>query len=125
MADETSVQVSAKDVIVGTPQRRAKFFDALTALPHTFAALKERTRRYAWFPQMLSAYLRIINDRLEDVPAAAALPDDEFLGLCNWLLLQGHDAIQRFLDTAPEDVPAAYLGADGRPPSAQAFWFSA
>lgn len=120
---DNSVQVRASDVIVATPERRAKFFDALTAQPQTFTGLKERTRRYAWFPQMLSAYLRIINDKLEDVPAAESLTDDEFIGLVNWQLLQGHDAIQAFLDTPPEDVLTT-LAADGNLPSAPAFWFA-
>ena len=121
---DNSVQVRASDVIVATDDRRAKFFGALAAQPQTFAALKERTRRYAWFPQMLSAYLRIINDKLEDVPAAESLTDDEFMGLVNWLLLQGHDAIQAFLDTPPEDA-LPKLAPQGCVPSAPALWFSA
>lgn len=124
MADGNSVQVRASDVIVATDERRAKFFAALQTPPQTFAGLKERTRRYAWFPQMLSAYLRIINDKLEETPAVAALTDEEFIGLVNWLLLQGHDAIQAFLDTPPEAVLTT-LAPDGKLPNVSAFWFSA
>lgn len=115
--------VSPDQVVIATKERRAKFFDALTATPRTFAALRERTRRYSWFGDVLVAYLRIINDRLEEFEPD--LDDGQFLGFCNWLLLQGHDAIQRFLDSSVEDWKSAngYTTEGGHLHTADAFWY--
>lgn len=132
MAD---IAVDAKDVVVTTPQRRAKFFAALAAAPATFPALRDRTRPYPWFGAVLAAYLRIINDKLESMPGADELPDAAFLGFANWLLLRGHDTVQAFLDTPAEPGwQAAYTtstdatlnyATPGALPAAEAFWFAA
>ena len=133
----TDIAVDAKDVVVTTPERRAKFFAALAAAPATFPALRDRTRPYAWFGAVLAAYLRIINDKLESMPGADDLPDAAFMGFVNWLLLRGHEGVQAFLDTPAEPGwQAAYLtsiategpldgGTDNSLPAAEAFWFAA
>jgi hypothetical protein len=124
----TDITVDAKDVVVTTPERRAKFFAALAAPPATFPALRDRTRPYAWFGAVLAAYLRIINDKLESMPGADELPDAAFLGFANWLLLRGHDTVQAFLDTPAEPGWQAAYSPEQPPgalPTAEAFWFAA
>jgi len=116
MSSGNTIQVSPDQVIDNTPQRRKKFFDALTAEPRTFDALRERTRRYAWFGELLAAYLRIIGDHLEVITEqkGVTLTDAQFLGFCNWMLLQGHEEIQTFLSSSGIAPPPL--------PSASAFW---
>jgi len=120
--EPVTVDVNKNDVIITTEERRAKFFAALTTEPRTFTELRERTRRYGWFGEVLAAYLRIISDKLEEL--LPDVDDDTHVAFTNWVLLQGHDAVQALLLETPATFVdnKAYQDASGLK-RADAFWY--
>lgn len=122
------VTVSKDQVIDCNEDRRAKFFAALMAHPWEFRALADRTREYPWFGDVLVSYLRIIDEKLEsllDGLPAMVVSDQEYMGFCDWMLLQGAEAIQEFLHLSVDEFAAQYV-RDGKChlPSEAAFWYT-
>lgn len=121
------IPVSKDQVIVCDETRRREFFAALLAHPREFEALRERIRQYSWFGEVLVSYLRVINDKLEtlleELPGVD-VSDPEFLGFCNWVLMQGCEQIQAFLDLSVGEFVDKYV-RDGKChlPCETAFWY--
>lgn len=122
------VTVSKDQVIVCNDGRRAEFFAALLAHPRQFRALADRTREYPWFGDVLVSYLRVIDEKfealLDDLPGIV-VSDEEYMGFCNWMLLQGAEGIQDFLNLSVAEFTAQYV-LDGKChlPSEAAFWYT-
>lgn len=118
---EQAVTVSVpRDRFVAVSEaQQAKFFKTLRAEPRTFAALQKRAAKLSWFPDCLNTYLGVISDKLEAL--APDLPDDRFMGFVDWVLLQGHGAVQALLDA--DDLAAVpEFWCDGQLRLAQGHW---
>lgn len=83
---------------VVTDKGQDLFFNLLTCT-HSYAEL-ERTVKDKFglekFQNILKAYLQCISNKLDDLDPA--LSDEQHLGFVDWMLLQGHDNIQLFLN---------------------------
>lgn len=104
-----SVSVPRDRFVAVSEAQQAKFFKVLQAEPRTFAALQKKSGKLSWFPDCLNTYLGVISDKVEAL--APDTPDDQFMGFVDWVLLQGHDTVQRLLDAERlEDVPDFWEG---------------
>jgi hypothetical protein len=125
--DSQHVTVSVpKDRVVHTTDRDdADFFKVLLSTQSYLqlnAQVEKTFKNKTKFQDMLATYLTVISNRLEEV--APHLSDDEFVGLTNWVLLQGRDVVQAFLSEPFENNPRWRTGA-GALQSAPAHWFMA
>jgi len=98
------VTVPKDRFVAVTKPQQDKFFKVLQSEPRTFAALQKKSGKLTWFPDCLNTYLGVVSDRMEQL--APELEDSQFLGFVDWVMLQGHDTVQKLLDTTRlEDVP--------------------
>lgn len=116
-----SVTVPRDRFVAVSEAQQAKFFKVLQAEPRTFGALQKKSGKLSWFPDCLNTYLGVISDKVEAL--APDTPDDVFMGFVDWVLLQGHDAVQRLLDAERlEDVSEFW--ADGHLRQATGHWMA-
>lgn len=115
----STVSVPRERLVQVTDAETANFFDLLQStisMEGLLACVEASDMGRARFGDILQTYLMVINDKLEEL-APATMPDDEFVGIVNWVLLQGHAYIQEFMNM--ERLP----WGRGEAPSAHAHWY--
>lgn len=92
--------VIPKDRLIATADKDTRNFFSILQSTHTYDELtktaKARFRPFSKFTDMLHTYLSVVSDRLEELYPEAS--DEDFRGAVDWIVLQGHDLIQAFLD---------------------------